>query len=62
MAAIAVAADDAGAPLKERLAYYLQREDYVAVQGIITFTGMVVVVVSLFIDILAAWVDPRMRY
>jgi ribose 5-phosphate isomerase B len=28
MAAIAVAADDAGAPLKERLAYYLQQKGY----------------------------------
>jgi peptide/nickel transport system permease protein len=44
------------------LVRYLNNRDYIAVQGIITFTGIVVVVVSLTIDILNAWVDPRVRY
>ena len=44
------------------LVRYLNNRDYVAVQGIITFTGIVVVVVSLTIDIVNAWVDPRVRY
>jgi len=44
------------------LVRYLNNRDYVAVQGIITFTGIVVVVVSLLIDVVAAWIDPRVRY
>lgn len=44
------------------LVRYLNNRDYVAVQGIIVFTGIVVVIVSLLIDILNAWVDPRIRY
>jgi peptide/nickel transport system permease protein len=44
------------------LVRYLNNRDYVAVQGIITFTGIVVVVVSLLIDVVSAWVDPRVRY
>jgi peptide/nickel transport system permease protein len=44
------------------LVRYLNNRDYIAVQGIITFTGIVVVIVSLTIDILNAWVDPRVRY
>ena len=44
------------------LVRYLNNRDYIAVQGIITFTGIVVVIVSLLIDILNAWVDPRVRY
>jgi len=44
------------------LVRYLNNRDYVAVQGIITFTGIVVVAVSLTIDIVNAWVDPRVRY
>ena len=44
------------------LVRYLNNRDYIAVQGIITFTGIVVVLVSLLIDVLNAWVDPRVRY
>jgi peptide/nickel transport system permease protein len=44
------------------LVRYLNNRDYVAVQGIITFTGIVVVVVSLMIDVITAWIDPRVRY
>lgn len=44
------------------LVRYLNNRDYIAVQGIIVFTGIVVVIVSLMIDILNAWVDPRIRY
>jgi peptide/nickel transport system permease protein len=44
------------------LVRYLNNRDYIAVQGIITFTGIVVVIVSLMIDIINAWVDPRVRY
>lgn len=45
-----------------RLAYYLQREDYVAVQGIVTAAAIVVALVSFLIDVIAAVVDPRVRY
>ena len=44
------------------LVRYLDNRDYVAVQGIITFTGIVVVVVSVLIDFVNAWIDPRVRY
>ncbi len=44
------------------LVRYLDNRDYIAVQGIIVVTGIVVVIVSLAIDILNAWVDPRIRY
>jgi len=46
----------------QELVRYLNNRDYVAVQGIIVVTGIVVVIVSLLIDILNAWVDPRIRY
>jgi peptide/nickel transport system permease protein len=45
-----------------KLAYYLQRQDYVAVQGIVTATAVVVAVISFLIDVVAAIVDPRVRY
>lgn len=41
---------------------YLNNRDYIAVQGIITFFALVVVAISLLIDLLNAWVDPRVRY
>jgi peptide/nickel transport system permease protein len=41
---------------------YLENRDYIAVQGIITFFAVVVVLVSLLIDFLNAAVDPRIRY
>jgi peptide/nickel transport system permease protein len=44
------------------LVRYLNNRDYIAVQGIIVITGIVVAVVSVVIDILNAWIDPRIRY
>ncbi|MBO0774702.1 MAG: ABC transporter permease [Actinobacteria bacterium] len=41
---------------------YLSNRDYIAVQGIITAYALVVVAVSLVIDFLNAWIDPRVRY
>lgn len=46
---------------KELVSYMLKR-DYVAVQGIVTFFAVVVVVVSLLVDIVNALIDPRVRY
>jgi peptide/nickel transport system permease protein len=45
-----------------QLVYYLNNRDYSAVQGIITVFALAVVVVSLLIDFLTAWIDPRVRY
>jgi peptide/nickel transport system permease protein len=41
---------------------YLNNRDYIAIQGIITFFALLVVAVSLLIDLVNAWVDPRVRY
>jgi peptide/nickel transport system permease protein len=41
---------------------YLNNRDYIAIQGIITFFALLVVVISLMIDLVNAWVDPRVRY
>lgn len=41
---------------------FLQNRDYTAVQGIVTFYALFVVAVSLLIDLVSAWVDPRIRY
>jgi peptide/nickel transport system permease protein len=45
-----------------RLVFYLEARDYVAVQGIVTAFALAVVVISLLIDVINAWIDPRVRY
>ena len=44
------------------LILYLQNRDYVAVQGIIVVFALVVVLASLIIDFVSAYIDPRIRY
>ncbi len=44
------------------LIVYLQNRDYTAVQGIIVVFALVVVAVSLVIDFVNAFIDPRVRY
>jgi peptide/nickel transport system permease protein len=44
-----------------KLAYYLQRQDYIAVQGIVTAVAVIVALISFLIDVIAAVVDPRVR-
>jgi peptide/nickel transport system permease protein len=44
------------------LVRYLNERDYIAVQGIITIFALAVVVVSLVIDLINAFIDPRVRY
>jgi len=44
------------------LVRYLNERDYIAVQGIITIFALAVVVVSVLIDLINAFVDPRVRY
>ncbi len=41
---------------------YLNQRDYIAVQGIITIFALAVVLISLVIDLINAFVDPRVRY
>jgi peptide/nickel transport system permease protein len=41
---------------------YLGNRDYTAVQGIVVVFALVVVLVSLIIDIVNAYIDPRIRY
>jgi peptide/nickel transport system permease protein len=41
---------------------FLQNRDYTAVQGLVTFYALFVVAVSLVIDLVSAWVDPRIRF
>jgi peptide/nickel transport system permease protein len=48
--------------LGSELIRYLDNRDYIAVQGIITFVALVVVGISVLIDFVNAWVDPRVRY
>ena len=44
------------------LVYYLENRDYAGVQGIIVVFALVVVAVSILVDFLNAFVDPRIRY
>jgi peptide/nickel transport system permease protein len=44
------------------LAQYLIKRDFIAVQGIVTAIAVVVAVISFLIDVIAAVVDPRVRY
>jgi peptide/nickel transport system permease protein len=67
-----VALSLAGAVLTERtfnwpgignqLVDYVIRRDYVAVQGMVTFFAVIVVLVSVLVDIVNALIDPRVRY
>ena len=45
-----------------QLVRYLNKRDYIAVQGIITVFALAVVVVSVLIDLVNAFIDPRVRY
>ena len=44
------------------LSDYLLRRDFIAVQGIVTAIAIVVVLASFLIDVVTAFVDPRVRY
>lgn len=48
--------------LGSALVDYIEARDYIALQGLITFFAVIVVVVSVLVDILNALVDPRVRY
>jgi len=46
----------------QKLVLYINNRDYGAVQGIITFFALAVVIISLLVDIVNALIDPRVRY
>jgi peptide/nickel transport system permease protein len=48
--------------LGQKLVDYINGRDYGAVQGIVTIFAIVVIVISLFVDIINALIDPRVRY
>jgi peptide/nickel transport system permease protein len=48
--------------LGHELIFYLSNRDYAAVQGIIVVFALVVVAVSVLIDLVSAFIDPRIRY
>lgn len=45
-----------------KLAEYLSARDFVAVQGIVALLAVIVAVTNFVVDILAAVIDPRVRY
>lgn len=44
------------------LVHFIGARDYAAVQGIVTFIALAIVVLSLIIDVINALIDPRVRY
>lgn len=48
--------------LGNQLVQYVTARDYIAVQGLVTFFALAVVLVSVLVDVLNALVDPRVRY
>lgn len=44
------------------LAQYLSARDFVAVQGIVAMLAVIVAVTNFLVDIIAAFIDPRVRY
>ncbi|GAB6937836.1 ABC transporter permease [Isoptericola variabilis] len=45
-----------------QLSEYLQARDFVAVQGIVVLMAVVVAVTNFLVDVIAALIDPRVRY
>ena len=45
-----------------RLHEAISQRDYTLVQGIVIFTSMLIVALNLFVDILIAYLDPRIEY
>ena len=44
------------------LAEYLEARDFVAVQGIVVLLAVIVAITNFIVDIIAAFIDPRVRY
>ena len=45
-----------------RLHEAISQRDYTLVQGIVIFTSVLIVSLNLFVDILIAYLDPRIEY
>ena len=45
-----------------QLAHYLTARDFVAVQGIVVLLAVIVAVTNFIVDVVAALIDPRVRY
>ena len=45
-----------------QLVQYLQARDFVAVQGIVVMIAVIVALTNFIVDIIAALIDPRVRY
>jgi peptide/nickel transport system permease protein len=45
-----------------QLTQYLQARDFVAVQGIVVLLAVIVAVTNFIVDVIAALIDPRVRY
>ncbi len=45
-----------------QLAQYLAARDFVAVQGIVALLAVIVAVTNFIVDVVAALIDPRVRY
>jgi peptide/nickel transport system permease protein len=45
-----------------QLAQYLQARDFVAVQGIVALLAVIVAATNFIVDVIAALIDPRVRY
>jgi peptide/nickel transport system permease protein len=45
-----------------QLVQYLNARDFVAVQGLVTLLAVIVAVTNFIVDVIAALVDPRIRY
>lgn len=45
-----------------QLAQYLQARDFVAVQGIVVLLAVIVAITNFVVDVIAALIDPRVRY
>jgi peptide/nickel transport system permease protein len=48
--------------LANRLFEAIVGRDYPVVQGIVVFFALIVTIASILIDIINAWIDPRIRY
>ena len=44
------------------LVQYMQARDFVAVQGIVMLMAVIVAVTNFIVDIIAALIDPRVRF
>jgi peptide/nickel transport system permease protein len=48
--------------LANQLYEAISNRDYPTVQGIMTFFAGIVVIASILIDLINAWIDPRIKY